>query len=112
MNVIRTYRAITFRQWLILLGFWSLMATIITNQLYFTSIKNGLSPVWIDLLVEQLPIWYLWMLCTPVFIFIVNRYPFNTDQWLKPVLVYLITGIFMLLILSNATLIYMFLLHG
>lgn len=108
----KTYQQLTLKQWLILLGFWTFMAVITSNQVYFTSLKNGFEPRWLTIFLDQLPIWYLWMLSTPVLIYLVNRYPFETGFWAKNLGVYFIAGGIVLFVISNLTLIYMFTIHG
>ncbi len=111
-SLLTIYQKLKLKQWLILLGFWIFLAIIISNQIYFTSIKNGLDVSWLPIFIDQLPIWFLWMCITPTLIFIVNKYPFEVSNWLKPLMVYFLTGIGVLILLSNLTLIYMFTIHG
>ena len=107
-----TYLKLSLKQWLILLGFWTLMAVIISNQTYFTSLKNGLEPNWITIFTDQLPIWYLWLLTSPILIYIVNKYPIETGNWVGALGFYIVWGFVILLINSNLTLTYMFAIHG
>ncbi len=97
---------------MILLGFWLFIAIIITNQVYFTSIKNGLEPRWPNLFRDQLPIWLGWMLLTPMLIYVANRWSFEDHSWIKTILIYSLSGVMFLLLISNLTLIYMFTIHG
>ncbi|MEO9482957.1 MAG: histidine kinase [Ekhidna sp.] len=112
MSLKNTYQKLGIKHWLILLGFWLFIAIIITNQVYFTSIKNGLEPDWITLFLDQLPIWLGWMLLTPVLIYVANRWSFESNNWIKPLLIHSITGLLILLLISNLTLVYMFTIHG
>lgn len=111
-SLLTTYQQLTLKQWLILLGFWLFLAIIISNQVYFTSIKNGLDPNWSIIFNDQLPIWFLWMLTSPAIIYIVNKFPFEMTDWIKSLAVYLLSGIVLLFFLSNVTLVYMFTIHG
>ncbi len=110
--MIAGYKQLRVKHWSILLLFWGCVAVIISNQLYFNSIKNGLNPNWSSIFLDQLPIWFLWLLFTPLLIYLVNRFPFESDRWWRSTLIYLVTGGFILMLLSNVTLIYMFLIHG
>lgn len=106
-----TYLNLTTRHWLILFGFWVFIAIIISNQIYFASIKNGLEPDWLRIFLDQLPIWFCWMMVTPVLIYVANRWSLEADNWAKTLLVYVIVGALVLLVISNLTLIYMFSIH-
>lgn len=111
-DLFSTYRKISFRQAIILLTFWTVIAIIITNQLYFTSIKNGLNPSWTFIFIDQLPIWFMWGLFSPTLLFLINKYPFDAEKWRRSIVVYLLVGIVMLMILSNLTLVYLLSIHG
>ncbi len=112
MSLFSTYKNFKLNHWGILAIFWTFMAVMISSQLYSNSLKNGLDPSWIDLFMAQLPIWFLWMLASPSILFIVNKYPFDLENWKKPIFYYLIFGFFLLMILSNLTLFYMFSVYG
>lgn len=112
MGLVKIYRNVKIKQWIILLAFWTFIAAMITSQLFFNSIKNGNEPSWINLFIAQLPIWYFWTLISPTILYVVNKYPFDLDKWIKSILVYTVSGIVILLVISNLTLVYMFSVYG
>ena len=88
------------------------MAFFISTQLYFNTIKNGGDPNWLLILRDQIPIWYSWALTTPLILYLVNKFPISAENVLKPFLAYTLFGMALLLVLTNLTLVYMFLTHG
>ncbi len=112
MNLFQTYKNVKAKHWGILWVFWTFMAAMVSSQLYFNSIKNGLEPSWINLFVVQIPISYLWLISSPAILHIVNRYPFDLKKWIRSVAIYIAYGVFILLFLSNLTLFYMFSIYG
>ena len=112
MSIAETYRHIKGKQWLVLFTFWTFISAFLSTQTYFTSIKNGLSPNWLEIFLDQLPIWYSWGLVTPLILYIVNKYPINTLKPWRAFTAYLFFGAVLLFFLTNVTLIYMFLTHG
>ncbi|MEP5611092.1 MAG: histidine kinase [Cyclobacteriaceae bacterium] len=112
MSLLQTYKNVKPRHWLILWVFWTFMAAMVSSQLYFNSIKNGLDPSWPGLFLLQIPISYQWMLVSPFILFLVNKYPFSLKNWFKSILTYLGFGTLILFVLTNVTLIYMFSKYG
>ncbi len=112
MTIAHTYKNIKWKQWSVLLAFWTFIALFISTQLYFNTIKNGGNPKWFVIFRDQLPIWYFWALITPMILFIINRYPIGIKNVMKPILVYLLFGIGLLFFVTNLSLVYMFLTHG
>lgn len=111
VTVVGTYRSISKKQWLILISFWTIIAVIITNQLYFTSIKNGLTPNWLALFRDQLPIWCTWAVFSPSLLFLINKYPFKLNGIGKSIGVYLLFGLMFLMVITNMTLLYLISIH-
>lgn len=71
-----------------------------------------MEPVWLELFLVQLPIWYGWMLASPLMLYMVNKFPLNQENWVSRVFRYFLFGIALVLVLSNLTLIYMFSVYG
>ncbi len=108
---LKTYQSISKKQWVILVSFWLIITLIITNQLYFTSIKNGLDPSWLTLFADQLPIWLTWAAMSPFLLYLINAYPFDIKRWVPSLAIHLLFSLLFLLIVSNLTLIYLLTLH-
>ncbi|MCE7995381.1 MAG: histidine kinase [Roseivirga sp.] len=112
MRLIGTYRQIQSKQWLALLFFWTFVAAFISTQLHFNGIKNGVDSNWFSVFRDQLPIWYFWALFTPFLLYLVNRYPLRMESFWRAVVAYVLFGLAFLLVTTNLTLIYMFIMHG
>jgi sensor histidine kinase YesM len=112
LRLIRTYAQIRGKQWLALFIFWTFVAVFISTQLHFNGIKNGIDSRWLKVFTDQLPIWFFWALSTPFMLYTVNRYPLKTDDFVRPLLVYLGFGMVFLFVSTNLTLVYMFMTHG
>ncbi|MBO3697347.1 sensor histidine kinase [Roseivirga sp. E12] len=97
---------------MILFIFWTFIAVFLSTQLYFNGVKNGLTTSWLVVFKGQIPIWYSWAIITPLILHMVNRFPISVDNLFKPVLIYVLFGIGLLFIITNLTLVYMFITHG
>jgi two-component system, LytTR family, sensor kinase len=62
---------------LALLGLWTIPALISTAQSYFLlAAENQQQPIWRQLVV-QLPLWWYWVLATPVIAWLLRRWPLD-----------------------------------
>ncbi|OEK00830.1 hypothetical protein BFP97_04590 [Roseivirga sp. 4D4] len=92
--------------------FWTFVAVFLSTQLYFNGVKNGVTTTWWFVFKGQIPIWYFWAIVTPLILHMVNKYPISVNDFLKPLLAYVFFGLGLLFIMTNITLIYMFMTHG
>ncbi len=82
-------RKIQWRNWLILLLFWTLVGLIYSSQLRFFDSVRGSSYSWGHYIAEALADWYTWAVLTPLILRLAKRYPFTQRRWSWVILLHL-----------------------
>jgi len=112
MSLFKTYRNLQWQQWATLFICWTLVALFISTQLYFNGIKNGTQTTWWIVFRDQLPIWWLWALLSPILLYISTLKVLSDNALWKSIGVYFASALPFLLLTSNLSLVYLFLTHG
>lgn len=113
MRLSSFYRKISLKQWLLIALFFLLVNVIISIQLYLTALKNDLPISWVNVFYNEMPLWLPWIAITPLVLYLNFQFPLNRSYRLgKHMTLHLVSGFFLIFIISNITLLYKFWLHG
>jgi two-component system, LytTR family, sensor kinase len=103
------YKKINLKLWLLIFGFWTVVAVIVSTQLYLNGAKvSPTTASWIKNFYTQLPIWYLWAIATPLIFGVVKAFPLLSNTWYKSVLLYFGIGAAISFLFTNLALVYIF----
>lgn len=69
-----------FVRWLIIFGFWTVLAFIFTNQLYYTLLLSDRPMTWSEAASSQFVYPYLWAFGTVVILWLANRFPIERPR--------------------------------
>ena len=83
MSIANFYRTFGKTNWILLASLYLMANTVVSFQNYFTALKNRLHSDWFSLFVNELPVWSLWLVLTPLILYINFRFPSNekTAGW-------------------------------
>lgn len=86
-----------FRRWRILLllfGCWTLVGLIDAGQLYvYYNIRGHEAPLAVAVSKSFLS-WYVWFCLSPFVVYAAGRYQFRREDWLRPLLIHGLAGLF------------------
>jgi two-component system LytT family sensor kinase len=83
-------------------GVWTLIALFFSGQLYFMSLIADIQEEMSSPFFAQFSYCYLWALATPLVIWLARRFPIERQRWHRSLLVHILSGLFIVIILSAA----------
>ncbi len=105
MSVLKFYRDFGRRNWGLLACFYLLVNTVVSFQYYMTALKSRANTNWLILFVNEIPVWFLWLLVTPLILFLNFQFPWGEKQIkLKKLLTHLFISFVLVFCLSNIVL--------
>lgn len=91
---------LSLKAWVHILVVWTLAGFSLATQSYLNTKSNGGNAEWLQLFLQQLPIWYLCALLTPLIMFIYDRFPLHIN-WKKHLFPNIVIGLAILLIVFS-----------
>jgi two-component system, LytTR family, sensor kinase len=76
-------------KWVALAGFWTFIALLYANQIYFFMRAEGMYHQWWLITVWQILVWNTWTALTPLILWAGRRFPIERIRWRRGVLMHL-----------------------
>jgi two-component sensor histidine kinase len=76
-------------KWILLAGFWIVVGVLSAAQFHYTMVAEGLEVSWIKILTVHSGQWSLWILFSPLILWMGERFPIERKHWVRSFVVHI-----------------------